>query len=379
MIILKEKSSFLQILEKYYSWNFEKLFEDVSYDDVEKALTKEYLNDNDLIALLSPKAHKYIELLARKSYKITRQFFGNVIFIYAPLYVSDHCVNACLYCGFSVLEKFKRTTLPLDKVREEAKILRSKGIRHVLLLTGESKLVGVEYITSVIRVLKEYFDEVSIEIYPMDEEDYKKVIESGAEGLIVYQEVYNKEIYDKLHLFGPKKNYTYRLETPDRGCRSGFREINIGALLGLAPVRREVFFVLKHAEYLFETYPNVEIGISFPRMRPIHNSSNFKFDLYPVSDIDLVQFITVARIFLKRVSINISTRESSTFRDNIALLGPTRMSAESSTAVGGYSQNIKSSQFDISDERTIQEFTEMLKSKGLLPTFVNWIKEFHVS
>ncbi|MCS7299403.1 MAG: 2-iminoacetate synthase ThiH [Spirochaetia bacterium] len=376
MIVL-EKKSFKDVLDRYYDWDFDTLFDNVTYDDVERALSKEYLNDHDLISLISPKAQKYIEYLARKSFRITRQFFGNVMFIYAPLYVSDHCVNACLYCGFSVFEKFKRKTLNLDEVRKEAEILRSKGIRHVLLLTGESKFVGIDYITSVVKILKEYFDEVSIEIYPMDEDDYRKVIESGAEGLTVYQETYDKDIYDKLHVFGPKKNYLYRLETPDRGGRAGFREINIGALLGLAPVRKEIFLTLKHAEYLFETYPDVEIGISFPRMRPIHNSSSFKFDIYEVSDTDMVQFISVARIFLNRIAINISTRESSEFRDNIALLGPTRMSAESSTAVGGYSQNIKSSQFDVSDERTIEEFVKMLESKGLCPTFVNWIREFN--
>lgn len=376
-MIVIERKSFKEVIDRYYNWDFDSLFENVSYDDVEKALSKDYLNDFDLIALLSPKAHKYIELMARKSYKLTRQFFGNVIFIYAPLYVSDHCVNACVYCGFSVFEKFKRKTLSYDEVRVEAEILRNKGIRHVLLLTGESKLVGVDYIVNVVRILKEYFDEVSIEIYPMNEDEYRKVIDAGAEGLTVYQEVYDREIYDKLHLFGPKKNYDYRLETPDRGARAGFREINVGALLGLAPVRKEVFFTLKHAEYLFETYPDVEVGISFPRMRPIHSNSNYSFQIYEVKDIDLVQFITTARLFLNRVAINISTRESSSFRDNIALLGPTRMSAGSSTAVGGYSQNIKSSQFDIDDARDVDEFCNALKSKGLLPTFVNWIKEFN--
>ncbi|MGC8964641.1 MAG: 2-iminoacetate synthase ThiH [Brevinematia bacterium] len=375
MEILEKSKSFAEVLEKYYVWNFDELFDKVSYDHIERALSKDYLNDYDLISLLSPKAQKYIEFLARKSYILTRQYFGNVMFLYAPLYVSDHCVNACLYCGFSVLERFKRKTLNYDEVKKEAEVLSSTGIRHVLLLTGESKLVGINYITDVIGILKEYFDEVSIEIYPMDEDDYRKVIYAGAEGLTVYQEVYDKEIYDKLHLFGPKKNYLYRLETPDRGGRAGFREINIGALLGLAPVRREVFFALKHAQYLFETYPDVEVGISFPRMRPIHGSNSFKFSLYEVSDIDIVQFITVARLFLNRISINISTREPSEFRDNIALIGPTRMSAGSSTAVGGYSQGERSGQFDISDERSVEEFSQMLISKGLCPTFVNWIKE----
>ncbi len=376
MIVISRKS-FADILDKYYQWDFDRLFDEVSYEDIERAIFKDYLDDGDLIALLSPKAQSYIEYLAKKSYRITRQFFGNVIFIYAPLYVSDHCVNACLYCGFSVFEKFKRRTLSYDEVSKEAKILADKGIRHVLLLTGESKLVGVDYIVNVVRILKEYFDEVSIEIYPMDEEDYRKVIENGAEGLTVYQEVYDKDIYDKLHVFGPKKNYLYRLETPDRGGRAGFREINIGALLGLAPVRREVFFALKHAQYLFDTYPGLEVGISFPRIRPIHGSSNFSFKVYEVSDIDMVQFITVSRLFLNRVAINISTRESPEFRDNIVLLGPTRMSAGSSTAVGGYSENVNSSQFEISDERTVEEFCSMLKAKSLMPTFVNWVREFN--
>jgi len=143
--------------------------------------------------------------------------------------------------------------LNYDEVRKEAEILSGRGIRHVLLLTGESKLVGVEYICNFVNILKEYFDEVSIEIYPMTEEDYARVIEGGAEGLTVYQEVYDPVIYDRLHVFGPKRDYLFRLETTDRGARSGFREINIGALLGLAPVRKEVFFTLKHAEYIMKT------------------------------------------------------------------------------------------------------------------------------
>lgn len=375
MEVLSKVRSFADVLERYRDWNFDELFDKVTYGDIERALAKGYLNDYDLISLLSPKAQEYIEFLARKSYKLTRQYFGNVMFLYAPLYVSDHCVNACLYCGFSAFEKFRRRTLNYEEVRKEAEILRSTGIRHVLLLTGESKLVGLNYILDVVKILKEYFDEISIEIYPMDEEDYEKVISSGAEGLTVYQEVYDRDIYDMLHVFGPKKNYLYRLETPDRGGRAGFREINIGALLGLAPVRKEIFFALKHAEYLFETYSDVEVGISFPRLRPISNSNSFRFTVYEVSDVDIVQFIAVARIFLNRISINISTRESPEFRDNITLLGPTKMSAGSSTAVGGYSENNKSGQFDIADSRSVEEFSSMLIQKGLCPTFVNWIKE----
>ncbi|MEN2997701.1 MAG: 2-iminoacetate synthase ThiH [Brevinematia bacterium] len=376
MLVLKKKS-FYEILEKYREWDFERLFVEISCEDIERALSKSYLGDRDLIALLSPKAQEYIEVLARRSYKLTRQFFGNVMFIYAPLYVSNYCSNGCIYCGFSVFEKFKRKTLSFEEIEKEAEVLRSRGIRHVLLLTGESEMIKVDYIVSVVRLLKKYFDELSIEVYPMDEDDYRKVIESGAEGLTVYQEVYDEEIYSLLHVFGPKRNYLYRLGTPDRGGRAGFREMNIGALLGLAPSRKEMFFVIKHAEYLFETYPDVEVGISFPRLRPIRSGEGFRFKVYEVSDIDMVQFISVARIFLNRVSINISTRESSSFRDNIALLGPTRMSAGSSTAVGGYSSEVESSQFSVSDDRSVEEICSMLRSKGLCPTFVNWMREFN--
>ncbi len=375
MIIIKEKN-FADILDYYSRVDVESYFEKVKDSDIENSLLKDYLNDYDLLNLLSPKAQKYLEYLARKSYHITRQFFGNVIFIYAPLYVSDHCVNACLYCGFSVFEKFRRTTLTMEEIRKEAEILRSRGIRHVLLLTGESRFVGLDYIKSTVKLLREYFDEVSIEIYPMTEDEYREVIKSGAEGLTVYQEVYDREIYDKLHVFGPKKNFDFRLETPDRGAKAGFREINIGALLGLAPTRKEVFLLLKHAEYLLDRYPDVELAVSFPRMRPIHGNNNFKFHVYEVTDKDIVQFIVVSRIFLKRVGINISTRETSFFRDNVVPLGVTRMSAGSSTAVGGYSKNIKSSQFEISDDRSVEEVSNMLISRGFCPTFVNWIKEY---
>lgn len=376
MIPLKRKS-FHEVLTKYSGWDFDRMFEEVSYDDVERALSKDYLSDYDLIALLSPKAQDYIDVLAKRSYVMTRQFFGNVMFIYSPLYVSDYCDNGCLYCGFSVFEKFDRRMLSYDEVRREAQILSGFGIRHVLVLTGESKLIGNDYLVGVIKVLKEYFDEVSVEVYPMDEEEYSRLIDVGAEGLTIYQEVYDREIYDTLHVSGPKRNYIYRLEAPDRGGRAGFREINVGALLGLAPPRKEVFFALKHAEYLFETYPGVEVGISFPRVRPFRDNVTFNFRLYRVSDIDVIQFITVARIFLKRVAINISTRESPEFRDDVALLGPTRMSAGSSTAVGGYSRNVRSSQFNISDERGVEEFCNALVRRGLCPTFVNWMREFN--
>ena len=369
------KKSFFGVFQSYRNLGFEEKLTQVSRDDVERALAKDYLSDSDLIALLSPLAKEYLPFMLKKSYFLTRKYFGNVIFIYAPLYVSDHCVNACLYCGFSVFNKFKRRTLNYDEVRKEAEILSGRGIRHVLLLTGESKLVGVEYICNVVKILKEYFDEVSIEIYPMTEEDYSKVIEGGAEGLTVYQEVYDPVIYDRLHVFGPKRDYLFRLETPDRGARAGFREINIGALLGLAPVRKEVFFTLKHAEYIYENYPHVEVAVSFPRIRPIHGKNSFSFDIYDVSDEDILQFVAVARLFLNRVGINISTRETKEFRDNIMLLGPTRMSAGSSTYVGGYSEGKTDGQFDIADNRSVDEFVEAVRSKGLCPTFVNWVKE----
>lgn len=258
----------------------------------------------------------------------------------------------------------------MEELKIEAKAISQKGIRHILILTGESrKHSSVDYIKDCVRVMSEYFTSISIEVYPLKEEEYRLLVNSGVDGLTIYQEVYDEDVYKIMHPSGPKKDYRYRLDTPERGCRSGMRSVGIGALMGLANWRTEAFYTVLHAYYLTNKYPDVEISISIPRMRP--HTGNFEVPS-PVSDRDFVQILLAARLLLRHVGITVSTRERSSFRDNLVGLGVTRMSAGSVTEVGGYNEKRGDGQFEISDDRSVEDIRQMLYSKGFQPVFKDW-------
>jgi 2-iminoacetate synthase len=363
--------SFYERYREYKNFDFEAFLNKVSEQDIIKIIGKERLTELEFLMLLSKRASNFLEPMAQKARKLTIQNFGKVIFLYTPMYLANYCVNQCVYCGFNITNKIKRRKLTLKEVEKEAQIISSTGLRHILILTGESRLESsVEYIKQCVEVLKKYFRSISIEVYPLEEGEYAELIEAGVDGFTIYQEVYNEEVYERLHIKGPKRNYRYRIEAPERACRASMRSVNIGALLGLDDWRKEAFFTGIHADYLQSQYPDTEISISLPRIRP--HCGSF-MPSYAVEDRELVQIMLAQRIFMPRAGITISTRESQSLRDNLIGLGVTKMSAGSSTKVGGHTLKEKSEgQFDIEDQRGVEEIKKRIYEKGYQPVFKDW-------
>lgn len=337
---------------------------------IRNSLQKSRLNYEDFWALLSPDAAGILEEMAWTAHKLTERHFGRNILLYAPLYLSNYCVNHCLYCGFRLENNIRRTKLTLEEVRCEARTIADTGIKHILILTGESRTHSpVSYIKDCVLQLTPFFSSVSIEIYPLQTGEYRELIEAGVDGLTIYQECYDQNTYRKLHPRGPKSDFRFRLEAPERAGEAGIRTINIGALLGLTDWRKEAFITGVHAEYLQNQFPEIEINVSFPRMRPYFGGIE---PPSPVSDRDLVQIILAFRLFLPRAGITISTREEGHLRDHLLKLGVTKMSAGSSTTVGGYSGNQDTGQFEIADHRTVDQVYQAITAQGYKPIFKDW-------
>lgn len=357
-------------MSQYQGFNFDSFLKETADREVINVLDKDNLNWEDFLLLLSPTAEKHLETMARKAQELTLKNFGKVVFLYAPLYLSNYCINNCSYCGFSVVNDYQRKKLSILELEEEAKTLADKGIRDILILTGESrKHSPLSYIRDCVELLKKYFSSIAIEIYPLDTEEYAYLVENGVDGLTIYQEVYDQKVYNQVHISGPKKDYSFRLDAAERACLSGMRRINIGALLGLNDWQSEAFFAGLHARYLQRKFLGMEISISLPRLR--EHSGDFR-EKKEISDRNLLQILLAYRLFLPRVGINISTRESAYFRDNVLPLGITKMSAESTTVVGGYSSNQGFEQFAIADNRKVSEVKDMLLQRGYQPVFKDW-------
>lgn len=371
-VSLGETMSFYSKYEELCRLDIEKFQAEVSNSDIERIIAGNSVTEEDFLALLSKEARPYLEEMATKANAITRNQFGYVMGLYTPMYLSNYCSNHCLYCGFNCKNDIYRSQLTLEEVSKEAKAIAESGLKHILILTGDApQIATVDYLCNCCEVLKEDFSSISIEIYAMDESEYGQLIAAGVDGLTIYQESYNKKLYERLHPKGPKKNFLYRLNAPERGCKAGMRSVNIGALLGLdADWRKEVFFTGMHALWLQNQYPEVEVSISLPRMRP--HAGKFQ-PACVVDDRAMVQIMTAFRLLMPRCGINISTRESREFRDNIMDLGVTRMSAGVSTAVGGHSKNEeKTNQFEISDTRSVEEMCKALGAHQLQPIFKDW-------
>lgn len=354
--------------------DFINLFSAVSENDVQRAVSRENMGLSDFLALLSPAAGRHLEPLAQKAHETTMRLFGKTIQLYTPLYVSDYCDNRCLYCSFSAKNTFARTKLTLEEVNREAAFIAATGLRHILLLSGESRTESpVAYLRDCIGILKRYFHSIAIEVYPLTEAEYESLIKAGVDGLTIYQETYDEKIYDRIHPVGPKKDFRFRLAAPERGAGCRMRRVTIGALLGLADWRKEIFFAGLHAHYLQNRFPDVEIGVSVPRLRP--HAGKFK-PLSTVNDRDLAQIIIALRLFLPRLGISLSTRENPQLRDNLIPLGITRLSAGSSTGVGARiaatGQNDAFRQFEIADHRSIAEIITSLLNKGYDPILNDW-------
>lgn len=365
--------SFYDILKIHTPVDIKAHMEGTADSDIRRILAKDSIDMYDFASLLSPIAANHLEEMAIKSQMLTKQNFGNTMLLYTPMYIANYCINRCMYCGYNVANKgIERLKLSLEQINKEAKYISDSGLRHVLLLTGESPHdSSVDYIASSVDILKQHFNSIGIEIYPLDTKDYSLLIDRGVTGLTIYQETYDTDVYDRIHISGPKKDYIYRLNAAERGCIAGMREVNIGALLGLSDPIIDAFYTGLHAKYLIDKYPATEVGISIPRIRPHGGETH---DVTGVEDRTLVQIILAMRIFKPRLGISLSTRETQELRDNLIPLGITRMSAGVSTSVGGHTSSDKSTeQFEISDNRSLCEVKEMLLNKGYQPVHSDWI------
>ncbi|SED56118.1 tyrosine lyase ThiH [Tenacibaculum sp. MAR_2010_89] len=355
-----------------YNWDVElKSIFSKTTSDVEQALVKSKRSLEDFKALISPAAKPFLEEMAHMSSALTKKRFGNTIQMYAPMYLSNECQNICTYCGFSLTNKIPRRTLTDEEILKEVTFLKNKGYDHILLVTGEAnKTVGVNYINNAIKLIRSQFSNITIEVQPLDQNEYELLIENGLYAVLVYQETYHKEEYKKHHPKGKKSNFKYRLETPDRLGRAGVHKIGLGALFGLEDWRADSFFTALHLKYLQKTYWKTKYSISFPRLRPHSGGLEPKVEM---TDADLVQLICAFRLLDEDVELSMSTRESEVFRNNIVNLGATSISAESKTNPGGYSVEPQSlEQFEISDERSTEEIVLMLKEKGLEVVWKDW-------
>ncbi len=339
--------------------------------DVEYALHKDKRDLEDFKALISPAAKPYLEQMAQLSSSITKKRFGNTIQMYSPMYLSNECQNICTYCGFSMTNKIPRRTLTDEEILKEIKYIKSKGYDHILLVTGEAnKTVGVDYIANAIKLIRSHFSNITIEVQPLNQDEYETLITDGLYAVLVYQETYHREEYKKHHPKGKKSNFDYRLDTPDRLGKAGVHKIGLGALFGLEDWRADSFFTALHLKYLQKTYWKTKYSISFPRLRPHSGGLEPKVEM---TDPDLVQTICAFRLLDEDVELSMSTRESEIFRNNIVNLGITSISAESKTNPGGYVVEKQSlEQFEISDERPTEEIAEMLKSNGLEVVWKDW-------
>jgi 2-iminoacetate synthase len=325
----------------------------------------------DFAALISPAATSFLEEMAVRSAAITRRRFGHTMQLYAPLYLSNECQNICTYCGFSLTNTMPRKTLTEQEIIQEAEVLKQMGFQHVLLVTGEAnRTVGVDYIRKAIRLLKPIFAQISIEVQPLEEIEYRSLIAEGLYAVLVYQETYRRETYRQYHPKGKKSNFEYRLDTPDRLGRAGVHKIGLGALLGLEDWRVDSFYTALHLDYLQKQYWQTRYSISFPRMRPFEGGA---FEVFPVSERALLQLICAWRMFKEDVELSLSTRERATFRDAVCKLGITSMSAGSRTEPGGYSQpEAALEQFEIDDNRSPLMVAQMLQARQMDVVWKDW-------
>ncbi|MEY2536486.1 MAG: 2-iminoacetate synthase [Verrucomicrobiota bacterium] len=344
--------------------------------------------------LLAPKTDAELESMAQTAHAITLRNFGRTMRLFAPLYLSNECINNCRYCGFSRDNPILRVTLTVEEVVLEAQHLVEAGFRQVLLVAGEHpKFVSRDYLVQCIRALVPDFSSIAIEMAPMKTEDYEPLVEAGAEGLVVYQETYDRAIYHELHTSGPKRDFNWRLDCAERGYNAGFRRLGIGALFGLAPWRADATALAAHLEYLFRHCWQAQISVSLPRLRPAAGEYQ---PLFSVTDRELAQLVCALRITFPEVGIVLSTRERAVLRDALVSLGVTMMSAGSHTEPGGYTRRgtqnlhrtvrgriiapefqngedeLATGQFEISDERSPAEIAAVLRSRGLEPVWKDW-------
>lgn len=404
-----------EIMDKVISEMNNYNYNSFTNEDIELALSKDFLSVKDFQALLSPKAINYLEKIAQKSKQLREKYFGNSVYMFTPLYISNYCDNYCVYCGFNSHNSIKRLKLNFEEIEKELQEIAKSGLEEILILTGESKKYSdIKYIGEACKIARKYFNNVGVEIYPVNSDDYKYLNSCGVDYVTVFQETYNSDKYKKLHLGGHKRIFPYRFNSQERALIGGMRGVGFAALLGLDDFRKDAFATAYHIYLLQKKYPYAEFSISCPRLRPIIN--NDKTNLKSVNnkniktsqlniqktsqnklnnnqtniinhnllnEKELLQVICAYRIFLPFVNITISTRENPKFRDNSIKIVATKISAGVDTGIGTHSEEISDKkgdeQFEIADKRTVDEIFKMIKKENFQPVMSEYVDSKNVN
>lgn len=351
---------------------------DYDYDkytaaDVKRAIYSTNRGPEEFAALLSPAAAPFLEEIAQAAQAETRKHFGNSIYMFTPIYIANYCENYCIYCGFNCHNKIRRAKLNAEEIEREMQEIAKTGLQEVLILTGESpKMSDVKYIGEACKIARRYFKVIGLEIYPVNSEDYTYLHECGADYVTVFQETYNPDKYETLHLAGKKRIFPYRINTQERAVRGGMRGVGFAALLGLDDFRRDAFATGMHAWYVQRKYPQAEIAFSCPRLRPIIN--NDKINPMDVHEAQLLQVVCAYRLLMPFASITVSTRECERVRNNLIQIAATKISAGVNVGIGGHSGEEKGDeQFEIDDTRTVDEVYQAILDHGLQPVMSDYI------
>lgn len=344
-------------------------------EDVIRAINRDVLLPEDFAALLSPAAMNHLEEIARAAQRETRKHFGNSIYMFTPLYIANYCENYCIYCGFNCHNKIKRAKLDEAGIEKEMQAIAKTGLKEILILTGESKKMSdVEYIGMACKIARKYFNVVGLEVYPMNSDEYAYLHKCGADYVTVFQETYNSDKYETLHLAGHKRIFPYRVNAQERAIMGGMRGVGFAALLGLDDFRKDAFATGMHAYLLQKKYPHAEIAFSCPRLRPIIN--NDKINPMDVHEAQLLQVVCAYRLFMPYASITISTRECERVRNNLISIAATKISAGVSVGIGEHAENEDTKgdgQFEIDDSRSVKQVYDAIKERGLQPVMSDYI------
>ena len=349
--------------------------------DVRAALEHETCTIEDFKALISPAAEPFLEQMAERARRETSKHFGNTVYLFTPLYIANYCENYCVYCGFNCYNHINRMKLTMEQIEKEMKVIADSGMEEILILTGESRgQSSVEYIGEACKLARKYFRMVGLEIYPVNTDEYRYLHECGADYVTVFQETYDTDKYETLHLMGHKRVWPYRFDAQERALRGGMRGVAFSALLGLSDFRKDALASALHVYYLQRKYPHAEMSLSCPRLRPIIN--NDKINPLDVHEKQLCQIICAYRIFLPFVGITVSSRESASFRDGIVKIAATKVSAGVSTGIGDHDSKYNGKeneepqgdeQFEINDGRSFASMYEDMEKGGLQPVLNDYI------
>lgn len=343
--------------------------------DVRRALQKEQLDIEDFAALLSPAAEPFIEEMAQKAKQETAKHFGNSVYMFTPIYISNYCENYCVYCGFNCHNKIHRMKLNTEEIEKEMSAIAKTGLEEILILTGESRAQSdVSYIGEACKIARKYFKMVGIEVYPMNSDEYAYLRACGADYVTVFQETYDSDKYETLHLAGHKRIFPYRFNAQERALKGGMRGVAFAALLGLADFRKDAFATGLHAYYIQRKYPYAEISFSCPRLRPIVNDATI--NPKDVHEKQLLQIMCAYRLFMPFAGMTISTRERAEFRNHVIGMTATKISAGVSTGIGSHSDDVEEQgddQFEIADNRNVNEVFAAIKEQGLQPVMNDYV------